>query len=63
MGGSNYIDFQVQGNYATNGMGLRVESFTAPSAPGTSIPEPTMVTLVAGGLLGLGLSARARRGV
>lgn len=60
--GDNYIDFQVQGNYATNGMGLRVESFTAPFAPdnpGTSVPEPNAIALLLAGLLGLGIRARA----
>lgn len=54
--GANHIDFRVEGNYATNGMGLKVESFTA-----QPVPEPgTAAMLLAGGLLGLGLRARAR---
>ncbi|MEW5786472.1 MAG: PEP-CTERM sorting domain-containing protein [Pseudomonadota bacterium] len=55
--GMNYIDFRVQGNYATNGMGLRVVSFTA------AVPEPeTYAMLLAGlGLVGLRLGNRQSR--
>lgn len=59
--GSNYIDFRVQGNYATNGMGLTVVSFTADSGTGNNVPEPGTLALALGSLAGLGLARRARK--
>ncbi|WP_294267742.1 FxDxF family PEP-CTERM protein [Propionivibrio sp.] len=53
--GRNYIDFRVEGNYATNGMGLRVESFTAP------VPEPESYAMLLAGLGLLGFMARRRK--
>ncbi len=54
--GLNYIDFRVEGNYATNGMGLRVESFTAPA-----VPEPESYAMLLAGLGLLGFMARRRK--
>jgi len=54
--GLNSIDFQVEGNFATNGMGLRVESVSAPSA----VPEPETYAMLLAGLGLLGFVARRR---
>jgi len=61
--GQNYIDFRVQGNWATNGMGLTVENFTAPPDQFGTTPEPATVVLFASGLLGLGIATMVRRKV
>jgi hypothetical protein len=53
--GLNYIDFRVEGNHATNGMGLRVESVTAP------VPEPESYAMLLAGLGLLGFMARRRK--
>lgn len=53
--GMNYIDFRVQGNYATNGMGLQVASFTA------AVPEPATYALFLAGLGLMGGIARRRK--
>jgi hypothetical protein len=58
--GQNHIDFRVQGNFATNGMGLQFQSFTASSAD-TVVPEPDSVVLFGSGLVCLGLAAFLRR--
>jgi hypothetical protein len=59
--GENFIDFRVQGNWATNGMGLKVERFSA--EPMSTVPEPATVMLFASGLLGLGIVTLVRRKV
>ncbi len=59
--GQNYIDFRVQGNYATNGMGLVVQSFAAEPDQFSTVPEPATVVLFASGLLGLGIVTLVRR--
>lgn len=61
--GENYIDFRVQGNWATNGMGLKAESFTAAPDQFSTTPEPATVMLFASGLLGLGVVTLVRRKV
>ena len=50
----NYIDFRVEGNYATNGMGLKVVSFTA------AVPEPGTYAMMLAGLGLVGFVARRR---
>lgn len=52
--GMNYIDFRVEGNYATNGMGLKVVSFTA------AVPEPGTYAMMLAGLGLVGFVARRR---
>lgn len=59
--GQNYIDFRVQGNHATNGMGLTVLSFAAEPDQFSTVPEPATVVLFASGLLGLGVVTLVRR--
>lgn len=58
LSGQNYIDFRVQGNYATNGMGLKVVSFSA--GPGNPIPEPSSLVIIGVGLAGLFASRHAK---
>ncbi|MBC8089830.1 MAG: PEP-CTERM sorting domain-containing protein [Phycisphaerae bacterium] len=64
LAGQNSVEFRWTGDNVTDGIAVDLNNqrfVPGPTGPGTVVPEPSAIVLLASGLLGLGVVARRRR--